>query len=31
MSTTRFATMMKKAPKSTVPWIAGRSELTIES
>jgi hypothetical protein len=31
MSTKMFATMMKKAPNKTVPWIAGRSELTIES
>ena len=31
MSTIRFATMMNTAPKSTVPWIAGRSELMIAS
>ena len=31
MSTTRFAKTMKNAPNSTVPWIAGRSELTIAS
>ena len=30
-STTMFATMMKNAPKRTVPWIAGRSALTIAS
>ena len=31
MSTARFAKTMKKAPKRTVPWIAGRSEFTIAS
>ena len=29
MSTSRFSTMMNKAPNSTVPWIVGRSAFTI--
>ena len=31
MSTMRFMMMMKKAPKSTVPWTIGRSLRTIAS